>query len=112
MNPVTVDAILDATALHYGTSADAYCGFRSSAGGQDVAALLCRRWTTATLRELSGRFGLSHPDGTSRPSLNWSGSSTSNRRQLLGIGRFAFHCEKAPESRGRKKTLLILVDRH
>jgi hypothetical protein len=32
-----------------------------------VAAMLCRRWTTATLRELSGRFGfgLSHPDSAS-----------------------------------------------
>jgi hypothetical protein len=65
LDPVTVDAILDATALQYGTSADTYCGYRSSAGGRDVAALLCRRWTTATFRELSGRFGLSHPDSAS-----------------------------------------------
>ena len=65
MVTVTVDAILEATAQQYGTSADAYCGYRSGAGGRDVAALLCRRWTTATLRELSGRFGLSHPDSAS-----------------------------------------------
>jgi hypothetical protein len=65
MHPVTVEAILDATAMHYGTTADAYCGYRSGAGGRDVAAMLCRRWTTATLRELSGRFGLSHPDSAS-----------------------------------------------
>ena len=30
-----------------------------------MAPLLCRRWTTATLRELSVRFGLSHPDSAS-----------------------------------------------
>ncbi len=34
-----------------------YRGFRSRAGGRDMAAMLCRRWTTATLRELSARFG-------------------------------------------------------
>ena len=32
MHPVTVDAILDATAQQYGTSADTYCGYRSGAG--------------------------------------------------------------------------------
>lgn len=62
MHPVSVDAILEATAKQYGVSAEQYCGYRSGAGGRDVAAMLCRRWTTATLRELSGRFGLSHPD--------------------------------------------------
>ena len=41
--PVTVDAILDATAMQYGTSADRYCGYRSGAGGRDMAAMQCRR---------------------------------------------------------------------
>ncbi len=49
MYSVTVDAILDATAQQYGTSADTYCGYRSGAGGRDVAAMLCRRWTAATV---------------------------------------------------------------
>jgi len=35
MVPVTVDAVLDATALQYGTSADRYCGYRSSAVGRE-----------------------------------------------------------------------------
>jgi S-adenosylmethionine synthetase len=30
-----------------------------------MAAYLCRRYTRATLRELSERFGLSHPDSAS-----------------------------------------------
>ncbi len=30
-----------------------------------MAAYLCRRYTCATLRVLSGRFGLSHPDSAS-----------------------------------------------
>jgi chromosomal replication initiation ATPase DnaA len=33
--------------------------------GRDVAAWLARRLTTATLRELAGAFGLSHPDSVS-----------------------------------------------
>ena len=40
-------------------------GFRSGAAGRDMAAYLCRRYTSATLRELSERFGLSHPDSAS-----------------------------------------------
>lgn len=99
MYPVTVDAILDATALTYGTSADTYCGYRSSAGGRDVAALLCRRWTTATLRELSGRFGLSHPDSASDLIKRGKRLAASNR----DVARKVASIEKAlglnPESR-------------
>jgi len=62
---ITVDSVLAATAREYGVSSEAYCGFRSSAGGRDVAAYLCRRYTTATLAELSHRFGLSDPDSSS-----------------------------------------------
>ena len=49
----------------YGVNADEYVGFPSGAAGRDMAAYLCRRYTTATLRELSDRFGLSHPDRAS-----------------------------------------------
>jgi putative transposase len=42
-----------------------YVGFRSSAPGREMPAYLCRRYTQATLRELSERFGLSHPDSAS-----------------------------------------------
>ena len=42
-----------------------HCGYRSGAGGRNVAAMLCRRWTASTFRELSGRLGLSHPDSAS-----------------------------------------------
>jgi REP element-mobilizing transposase RayT len=63
--PVTVRAILSATAKQYGVSPEEYCGFRSGAGGRDIAAMLCRRWTSATLKDLSAVFGLSHPDSAS-----------------------------------------------
>ena len=39
-----------------------YIGFRSSALGREVAALLCRQLTSSTLAELSKYFGLAHPD--------------------------------------------------
>src|SRR5208283_6222755 len=41
-------------------------------------------WST-----ISKTASASHSGGTSRPSLNWRGSSTSNRRQLLLIGGFS-----------------------
>ena len=63
--PVNIDSILKATADEYGVKAEQYCGFRSRAGGRDVAAMLCRRWTGTTLRALSETFGLSHPDSAS-----------------------------------------------
>jgi chromosomal replication initiation ATPase DnaA len=52
-------------AQEYNVSAAEYRGFRSGAGGRDIAAYLCRRYTTATLAELSACFGLGHPDSSS-----------------------------------------------
>ena len=60
-----MDSIFEATASQYAVSADEYVGFRSGAAGRDMAAYLYRRYTSATLRELSDRFGLSHPDSVS-----------------------------------------------
>ncbi len=61
-NSVSVDSIFRATASKYAASAEEYVGFRNGAAGRDMAAYLCRRYTSATLRELSDRFGLNHPD--------------------------------------------------
>lgn len=65
VHPVSVEAIISATAAQYAVTPDEYVGFRSGAAGRDMAAYLCRRYTRATLRELSERFGLSHPDSAS-----------------------------------------------
>lgn len=48
---------------HVGSTPDEYVGFRSSVGGRDMAAYLCRRYSRARtiLLEMSERFGLSHP---------------------------------------------------
>ena len=39
-----------------------YVGFRSSAPGREMAALICRRLTSSTLAQRSAAFGLGHPD--------------------------------------------------
>ncbi|TWU03711.1 hypothetical protein [Neorhodopirellula pilleata] len=62
---ITVDDVIENTAKKYGVSPAEYSGFRSGAGGGDVAAYLCRRFTSATLAGLSERFGLGHPDSSS-----------------------------------------------
>ncbi len=62
---ITVDDVLRATDDEYGVAVEEYHGFRSRAGGRDLSAYLCRRYTTATLAELSERFGLKHPDSSS-----------------------------------------------
>jgi putative transposase len=64
-NAVSVDATLELIASQYAVSADEYVGFCSSATGRDMAAYLCRRDTSATLRELAQRFDWSHPDKAS-----------------------------------------------
>lgn len=61
---LTADDVIEATARVYGVDPKDYTGFRRPAAGRDVAAYLCRRHTTATLRELSDRFGLSHKDSS------------------------------------------------
>ena len=56
--------IIGIVAEHYAVDASGYREFRSPAGGRDLAAYLYRRYRGATLRELSIKFGLSHPDGS------------------------------------------------
>ena len=56
--------IIGIVAEHYAVDARGYGEFRSPAGGHDLAAYLCRRYSGATLRELSIEFGLLHPDSS------------------------------------------------
>ncbi len=62
MKVIDVEAIIEATASFYKVEPTEYFGFRSGAAGREMAAYLCRRWTGVTLRTLSERLGLSHPD--------------------------------------------------
>lgn len=56
--------IIEQVANHFGVEPKAYRGFRCSAEGRAMAALLCRELTNASLAELSKCFGLSHPDSS------------------------------------------------
>ena len=57
----SIKTVILATAKEYEVEPSDYAGFRSRAGDRDVAAYLCRRYTTATLSEY---FGLSHRDSS------------------------------------------------
>ena len=54
-------------------------GQTRDAGLKGAGRLLCRRWTTATVRELSARFGLTHPDSASDLIGRGKRSAKSNR---------------------------------
>lgn len=54
--------VLKTVADHYGVPVDTFRQRSGPAPCRDMAAWLARRYTTATLRELSSHFGLSHPD--------------------------------------------------
>jgi len=60
----SIETVIAATAKEYEVDPSDYAGFRSRAGGRDVATYLCRRTATATLAELSEYFGLSHRDSS------------------------------------------------
>jgi hypothetical protein len=58
--------IIGIVAAHCGVQASGYSEFRSPAGGRDLAACYCRRYSGATLRELSIEFELSYRDGSAK----------------------------------------------
>ena len=96
---IEVDDVLTATASEYGVSAAAYAGFRSAAGGRDVAAYLCRRYTAATLAELSKRFGLGHPDSSSDMAKRAKKSIESNPAIRKRVKRIEKSLGLKPETR-------------
>ena len=96
---ITVDDVLAATAQEYGVTAEQYCGFRSDAGGRDVAAYLCRRYTAATLAQLSERFGLGHPDSSSDLVKRAKRNVESNPAIKRRIKRIEHELDLKPETR-------------
>jgi hypothetical protein len=64
LGAITVDKVMAAVAEIHEVDPAEYVGFRSLAAGREMAALVCRRYTSATLAELSERFGLRHPDSS------------------------------------------------
>ena len=82
---ITVDDVIQAVATMHDVEPQEYVGFRSAAAGREMAALLCRRLTNATLAELSERFGLRHPDSSAnlvRRARKRAAESTAYRRLM------------------------------
>jgi putative transposase len=96
---VSLDEVINATAYEYTVSAEEYDGFRSGAAGRDIAAYLCRRYTTSTLAEISLRFGLSHPDSSSDLIRRGESSLTSNANIRIRAMRIENQLGLKPESR-------------
>jgi len=88
MSCVTMDQIIHAVAAAHEVEPWAYVGFRCMAPGREMAALLCRRYSSATLAELSAAFGLSHPDSSAnlvRRAKQRARQSGSYRKRLKQI---------------------------
>jgi putative transposase len=76
MRTYTIGEIINVVAAAHGVETSEYVGFRSSAAGREMAAMLCRRYTGSTLAELSEAIGLGHPDS----SANWCDEQSCAKR--------------------------------
>ncbi len=56
--------VFTTVAREFGVDPTDYRGYRASAAGREMAALLCRQLTPATLAELSETLGLAHKDSS------------------------------------------------
>ncbi len=65
LSSLTSQEVITIVANFFSVDAAAYRQKRANIDGRDLAAYLCHRRTTATLRELAEPFGLNHPDSVS-----------------------------------------------
>jgi putative transposase len=82
---IKLDDVIEVVASMHAVDPQGYVGFRSTAPGREMAALLCRRLTSATLAQLSDRFGLGHPDSSAnlvRRAKKREHESSSYRQQV------------------------------
>jgi hypothetical protein len=83
--PLESEQVLEAVAEIHELEPEEYVGFRSLGSGREMAAPVSRRYTRATLAELSARFGLRHPDSSAnlvRRARRQEEESASYRRQI------------------------------
>jgi hypothetical protein len=104
----TVDDVIESTAKEHGVSSAEYSGFRSCAGARDVAAYHCRHFTSATLAELSERFGLGHPDSSSDVVKRAMKLIESNREVRKRAERIKKCLLSKPETRVRSRVKRFL----
>ena len=84
----SIDEIMSFVATEHEVACSQYIGFRSSAPGREIAALLCRQLTACTLAELSETLGLKHPDSSAnlaRRAMRRLEKSTSYRKRVEAI---------------------------
>jgi hypothetical protein len=86
----SIGEIMELVADQHEVDSSQYVGFRSSAPGREMAALVCRRFTSSTLAELSVAFGLGHPDSAAilvRHGKRQESASPQYRNRLKKIER-------------------------
>lgn len=84
----SIQEILDLVAEQHQVESSDYVGFRCSAPGREMAALVCRRFTSSTLAELSDAFGLGHPDSAAnlvRSAKRKASKSSTYRNRLKQV---------------------------
>ncbi|MDC0934712.1 transposase [Pirellulales bacterium] len=92
----SIQEIVDLVAQQHQVDGSQYVGFRCSAPGRDMAALVCRRFTSSTLAELSAAFGLGHPDSAAnlvRRARRNENESSDYRKQLKNIEKVIMKTE-------------------
>jgi hypothetical protein len=78
---ISLPEVLQQTADHFGVEMTSFARKHSRQQSRDIAAWLARRLTVATLRELTGPFGLGHPDSV-RSLLNRAEAAISGSTKL------------------------------
>jgi hypothetical protein len=93
----SIEEIMELVAAEHHVNSTQYVGFRTSAPGRDMAALVCRRFTPTTLAQLSEAFGLGHPDSAAnlvRRAKQQESKSAKYRSQLKKIEMALVKTEK------------------
>ncbi len=89
----SIEEIMELVAVKHQVNSSHYVGFRSSAPGREMAALICRRFTSSTLAELSTAFGLGHPDSSAnlvRQAKRRESKSANYRKRIKEIEQAMF----------------------
>jgi REP element-mobilizing transposase RayT len=92
----SVDEVMKLVAAEYQVDSKEYIGFRRTAPGRELAALVCRRFTSTTLAQLSQAFGLGHPDSAAnlvRIAKRREAASAAFRNQLKKIEQTLLNTE-------------------
>lgn len=88
LSSLDASEVISIVAQYFGTTVESFQIRRTASLDRDIAAWMAHRHTTATLRELSGAFGLRHPDSVSnliRRAETAIGESTNAANQIKNL---------------------------